>query len=69
LEPGDEIIVVEGDVERRFVVRTTRKVDPEDWTVTAPTDTPTLTLLTCTEWDQAYGIFAQRMVVQAVPAS
>jgi LPXTG-site transpeptidase (sortase) family protein len=50
LVPGDEIIVMEGDVERKFVVTSTRKVDPDDWTVTAPTDGPMLTLLTCTEW-------------------
>jgi LPXTG-site transpeptidase (sortase) family protein len=67
LEPGDRIIVTEGDISRTFVVTTTRKVDPSDWTVTAPTEGPTLTLITCTEWDDHYGVFAQRMVVQAVP--
>lgn len=67
LQPGDEIIVYEGSVERRFTVRSTTKVDPNDWTVTAPTSGPTLTLITCTEWSQAYGVFSQRLVVQAVP--
>ncbi len=68
LVPGDEIIIREGDLERRFVVTSTRKVQPDDWTVTAPTEGPVLTLVTCTDWNNAYGMFAQRLVVQAVPA-
>jgi LPXTG-site transpeptidase (sortase) family protein len=68
LVPGDEIIVIEGDIQRKFVVKSIRKVDPNDVTVTAPTNSPTLTLITCTEWDNHYGLFSQRMVVQAVPA-
>ena len=67
LVPGDEIVVVEGDIERRFEVQSITKVDPSDWTVTAPTTSPTLTLITCTEWDNNYGIFSQRLVVRAVP--
>lgn len=67
LVPGDEIIVQEGPIERRFMVKSVRKVDPNDVSVTAPTNTPVLTLITCTEWDQSYGVFSQRMVVQAVP--
>ncbi len=68
LQPGDEIIVMEGDQESHFVVQNVTAVDPEDWTVTAPTNTPTLTLLTCTNWDESYGVFSQRLVVRAVPA-
>jgi LPXTG-site transpeptidase (sortase) family protein len=67
LAPGDEIIVIEGDIQRKFVVKSIRKVDPSDVSVTAPTNSPTLTLITCTEWDNHYGLFSQRMVVQAVP--
>ncbi|HEX3051990.1 MAG TPA: sortase, partial [Aggregatilineaceae bacterium] len=68
LVPGDEIVVIEGGSQVRYVVTSTQKVDPEDWTVTAPTTSPILTLITCTEWDRAGGVFSQRMVVQAVPA-
>lgn len=68
LESGDEIIVVEGEAEHTFLVTNTRKVEPGDWTVTAPTDGQTLTLITCTDWNNARGVFAQRLVVQAVPA-
>jgi LPXTG-site transpeptidase (sortase) family protein len=68
LAPGDEIIVVEGDVEHRFEVVETAAVDPDDWSAAAPTDDPMLTLITCTNWDQNYGVFADRMVVRAVPA-
>jgi LPXTG-site transpeptidase (sortase) family protein len=67
LVPGDEIIVIEGDIQRKFVVKSIRKVDPSDLSVTAPTNSPTLTLITCTEWNSHYGLFSQRMVVQAVP--
>lgn len=67
LEAGDEIIVVEGNIQRRFVVTDKQAVDPTDWTVTAPTDDPTLTLITCTNWDNYYGVFSERMVVRAVP--
>ena len=66
LEAGDEIIVGEGSELLR--VTSTRKVDPTDLTVTAPTNGPTLTLITCTDWNNARGVFAQRLVVQAVPA-
>ncbi len=68
LVAGDEIIVIEGTIQRRFVVAETEAVAPDDWTVTAPTNEPTLTLITCTNWDNNFGIFAQRMVVRAVPA-
>jgi sortase A len=68
LVPGDEIIVIEGNIQRRFVVTETEAVAPDDWTVTAPTDEPILTLITCTNWDNNFGIFAERMVVRAVPA-
>jgi sortase A len=67
LEPGDEIIVIEGNTQRRFVVTDKKAVDPSDWTVTAPTDKPTLTLITCTNWDNNYGVFSERMIVRAVP--
>jgi sortase A len=67
LGPGDEIVVFEGEIERRFVVQSIQTVDPDDWTVTAPTNGPTLTLITCTEWDRNQGVFSQRMVVRAVP--
>jgi len=67
LAPGDEIIVIEGNIQRRFVVTDAHPVPPEDWTVTAPTDEPTLTLITCTNWDNYYGVFAERMVVRAAP--
>lgn len=67
LEPGDEIIVVEGNIQYRFAVTDKKVVDPQDWTVTAPTDDPMLTLITCTNWDNYFGVFSERLVVQAVP--
>lgn len=69
LEPGDEIIVSDGALERRYAVYRVFKVDPSTWSVTAPTDDPMLTLITCTEWSDTPGggVFSQRLVVQAVP--
>jgi sortase A len=67
LVPGDEIIVVEGNVQYRFIVTDKKAVAPSDWTVTAPTNDPTLTLITCTNWDNYYGVFSERLVVRAVP--
>lgn len=67
LVPGDEIVVIEGDLERRFTVQSISEVPPDDWTVTAPTDGPTLTLITCTGWEEGTGIFRERLVVRAVP--
>ncbi len=69
LNPGDEIDVIEGQVKRRFVVSSVQKVDPSDWSVTSPTRGPTLTLITCTDWSNSYGVFAQRLVVRAVPVA
>jgi LPXTG-site transpeptidase (sortase) family protein len=68
LVPGDEIIVEEGDTQYHFVVSSVTPVDPTDWTVTAPTTGPSLTLITCTNWSESAGVFSQRMVVRAVPA-
>ncbi|NDJ75897.1 MAG: DUF11 domain-containing protein [Chloroflexi bacterium] len=67
LEVGDEIIVREGEYRTyTFMVTEKNTVSPDDWTVTAPTNDPTLTLITCTNWDQSYGVFSERLVVRAI---
>lgn len=68
LVPGDEIIVIEGDFEWVFEVQSVVPVDPDFWQAAAPTNEPTLTLITCTNWDRNYGVFSQRLVVRAVPS-
>ena len=42
-------------------------VGPDDVEVTYPTRNQTLTLLTCTDWNAFRGVFAERLVVRAVP--
>ena len=59
LRTGDEVFVDTVDQRFRYRVRETRRVWPSEVEVMYPTSTPTLTLLTCTNWD------LQRFVVTA----
>lgn len=59
LKAGDDIFVDTAGQRFRYRVRTTGSVWPSDVAVMYPTPTPTLTLLTCTNWDM------QRFVVMA----
>lgn len=67
LVPGDEIRVIEGTTITRFVVTEIFTVPPTAMEVTHPTTDPTLTLITCTDWNEARGVFSDRLVVKAVP--
>ncbi|MEN9936145.1 MAG: hypothetical protein RLZZ387_2724 [Chloroflexota bacterium] len=59
LAPGHEVFVDAGGKRYRYIVRETRAVWPTQVEVLDPTPTPTLTLITCTNWD------TQRLVVVA----
>lgn len=59
LQLGDEVFVDTAEQRFRYQVRETRRVWPSEIDVIYPTETPTLTLLTCTNWD------LQRFVVVA----
>lgn len=59
LQPGDEVFVDTAEQRFRYQVRETRSVWPSEVDVIYPTETPTLTLLTCTNWD------LQRFIVVA----
>lgn len=59
LRPGDEVIVETGSWRYVYRVRETLQVWPTQVEVMAPTSTPVLTLITCTNWD------TQRLVVVA----
>lgn len=67
LELGDEIIILEGEVEFRYLVTDMFSVPASDITITHPTLDPVLTLLTCTNWDADNGVFADRYIVRAEP--
>ena len=59
LKPGDDIFIDAAGQRFRYRVRTIGSVWPSDVAVMYPTPMPTLTLLTCTNWDM------QRFVVKA----
>ncbi|MFP4323867.1 MAG: sortase, partial [Anaerolineales bacterium] len=68
LVPWDEIVIYEGENASRFRVTDLFTVGPTENNVTHPSTEPILTLITCTNWDEARGVFSDRLVVQAVPA-
>jgi len=57
LTPGDDVFVDSDGWRYQYRVRETRSVWPTDTGVLDPTDAPTITLITCTNWD------TQRLVV------
>jgi sortase A len=59
LAPGDEILLDAGERRFRYIVREMKTVWPTQIEVLDPTPTPTLTMMTCTNWD------TQRLVVVA----
>ena len=67
LVPGDEIRIMEGDTITTYQVSEIFEVSPTDNSVTHPTDDPILTLITCTDWVDNRGVFANRLVVRALP--
>lgn len=66
---GDEIIVYEGEEEHHFQVVEILTVSATAIEVTHPTRDPILTLMTCTNWDMANGIFADRLIIRAEPVT
>jgi sortase A len=62
---GDELWVRTLQGELRYVVRETRIVEPDDLSVLAPTDTDTLTLITCYPFNYV-GPAPQRFIVHAM---
>jgi sortase A len=59
LAPGDEVLLDAGGKRYRYAVRTSYAVWPTQVEVLEPGATPTLTMITCTNWD------TQRLVVVA----
>jgi sortase A len=64
---GDEIVIWEGDDRFVYEVSETETVHSTAIQVTYPTSDPILTLLTCTNWDFDRGVFADRLIIRAVP--
>ncbi|HEX5691177.1 MAG TPA: sortase, partial [Roseiflexaceae bacterium] len=59
LNPGDDVFIDAGGWRYHYRVRESKNVWPEQVEVLDPSDTPVLTMLTCTNWD------TQRLVVLA----
>jgi sortase A len=59
LNPGDEIFIDAAGVRYRYILRTASAVWPNQAEVLDSTETPTMTLITCINWD------TQRLVAQA----
>jgi LPXTG-site transpeptidase (sortase) family protein len=65
IKPGEEIIVYTERNIYTYTVRERRVVAPTDMYVLDPTDSPQLTLITCTAWDAEAKTYTQRQVVFA----
>jgi LPXTG-site transpeptidase (sortase) family protein len=62
---GDLVVIAEEGKLFAYQVTSIDRVAPTAVDVTYPTLEPTLTLLTCTAWDNNRGVFAKRLVVRA----
>ncbi|MFW5691795.1 MAG: sortase [Chloroflexota bacterium] len=67
LQPGDLIILQEGDVERRYVVVSIGETAPDDLAPVRPTLDERLTLITCDAYDFFSDSYLERTVVVATP--
>lgn len=65
LKQGDEVWAWVGDQPYRYAVTQVRMVSPEDVHVTAPTIEPTLTLITCANWNRERRAYNDRIVAVA----
>jgi LPXTG-site transpeptidase (sortase) family protein len=62
LRMGEDVLVYSGDQVYRYAIESVRVVAPDDVEVTFPTARPTLTLITCANWDRARRVYDQRIV-------
>ena len=65
LAPGDQIMLEEGNTSFTYVVRDQFLVYPEDSAVLEDSQTPQLTLITCTTWDEETLSYLRRRVIVA----
>jgi sortase A len=65
LQTGDTVTVYAGEQAYTYRVVDKRHVQPTDVSVTYPTIAPTLTLITCTNWDADDRTYTERVAVIA----
>ncbi len=63
LQPGDDIIVYDGDLSYTYVVDSRRLVERTDVHIAYPSDTEQVTLITCSNWSDEQDSYQQRLVV------
>lgn len=63
LEPGDPIIVYDGDQPYTYIVDYRQLVDRTAVDVTYPTNTARVTLITCSNWSDQLGAYQERLIV------
>ena len=68
LAPGDEIVVQQRDTRYTYHVSQSKVVPPTDVSVLAQTDSATLTLITCSDWDFLKAEYGKRLMVTATLA-
>jgi LPXTG-site transpeptidase (sortase) family protein len=65
LNPGDPIILYEGDRAYTYIVDYRQLVERTAVDVAYPTDTGRVTLITCSNWSDELGAYQQRLIVVA----
>jgi sortase A len=65
LQMGSEIILSTEKNLYHYKVGEKRVVDGDDLSVLSPTERPTLTLITCADWDTNLKIYLKRLIVSA----
>jgi sortase A len=63
LRAGDIVVVYAGEQAFRYRIAARKIVQPSDVEVVYPTEEPTLTLMTCANWDKATQSYSGRLVV------
>jgi LPXTG-site transpeptidase (sortase) family protein len=63
LTPGDLVTVYKGDQNYTYRIDHMRTVKPNDIEVTYPTNVPTLTLITCLNYNRSLGRYEDRLVI------
>jgi sortase A len=63
LQPGDDIIVYDGDLSYTYIVDSRRLVERTDVQVAHPSDTGQVTLITCSNWSDELSRYQQRLIV------
>jgi len=63
LQPGDDIIVYDGDLSYTYIVDSRRLVERTDVHIAYPSDTGQVTLITCSNWSDEQDSYQQRLIV------